>query len=208
MGLLSATLSFARYQVEGEISGPFLESVREGLKNNMIREIDNDPAEKSVGWTSLDSPFQPDFDRAELVFGTRLIFCLRIDKKQIPAKVMNKHLNAAVARRLSQSNRSSLTRNEKQELRDEVARRLYLRIPATPGIFEVVWNYEQGVLWFFSTQKAANEELETVFSRSFKLSIIRMFPYTEADLACGLSDEQKDRLYKLTPSDFEGGAHA
>ncbi len=209
MGLLSATLSLARYRVDGRIPDPFMDNVRERLKNFMIREIDNDPAEKSSGWTCFESPYEPDFDKANLVFGTHLVFSLRIDKKQIPAKVLNKHLHAAVAKRLTQTGRNSLTRNEKQELRDEVARRLYVRIPATPNTYEVVWNYEGGSLWFFSTQKAANEELESLFSKTFRLSIIRLFPYTEADLTCGLTDDQKDLLQQLQPTVFKKeGTHA
>ncbi len=208
MGLLSATMSLARYRVEGRIPDPFLETVRDRLKNNAIREIDNDPAEKSVGWTCFENPFQPDFDSANLVFGTHLVFSLRIDKKQIPAKVLRKHLNMAAAKRLKQTERNSLTKNEKQELRDEVARRLYVRIPATPNLYEVVWNYEEQLLWFFTTQKAANEELESIFAKSFKLSIIRMFPFTEAEMVCDLTDKQKDLLYKAGPTDFQGGAHA
>lgn len=208
MGLLSTTMSLARYRVEGAIPDPFLETVRDRLKNHAIHEIDNDPAEKSVGWTCFETPFQPDFDNVNPVFGTHLVFSLRIDKKQIPAKVLRKHLDMAVAKRLRQTERNSLTKNEKQELRDEVARRLYVRIPATPNVYEVVWNYEAQTLWFFSTQKAANEELESIFSKTFKLSIIRIFPFTEAEMICGLTDEEKDALYKAAPTVFEGGAHA
>ena len=208
MGLLSATMSLARYRVEGRIPDPFLETVRDRLKNHAIREIDNDPAEKSVGWTCFENPFQPDFDNVNLVFGTYLVFSLRIDKKQIPAKVLKKHLDMAVIKRLKQSERSSLTKNEKQELREEVARRLYVRIPATPNVYEVIWNYEGQALWFFSTQKAANEELESIFAKTFKLSIIRMFPFTEAETTCGLTDEQKDLLYKAAPTVFQGCSNA
>jgi DNA recombination-dependent growth factor C len=194
--------------VEGRIPDPLLDSVRAGLKNFMIREIDNDPAEKSSGWTCFENPYEPDFEKAGLVFGTWFVFCLRIDKKQIPAAVLRKHLNMAVARRLSGTGRTRLTRNEKQELRDEVARRLYVRIPATPNVYEVVWNYEAGTLLFFSTRKAANEELEEIFAKTFQLSIVRMFPFTEADQACGLTDGQKDSLYRLNPSAFTGETHA
>ena len=208
MGLLSATMSLARYRVAGGIPDPFLDTVRDRLKNHAIREIDNDPAEKSVGWTCFENSFQPDFDKDNLVIGTHLVFSLRIDKKQIPAKVLRKHLDMAVAKRLKQTERSSLTRNEKQELRDEVARRLYVRIPATPNVYDVVWDYEGQALWFFSTQKAANEEFESIFAKTFKLSIIRMFPFTEAEMISGLTDEQKDLLYKAAPADFQGGAHA
>jgi DNA recombination-dependent growth factor C len=202
-------MSLARYRVEGKVPDPFLDTVRAGLKDYMIREIDNDPAEKSVGWTCFETPYAPDFDKVNLVFGTRLLFCLRIDKKQIPSRVMKKHVNMAVSKRLSESDRQSLTRSEEREVQDEVARRLYMRIPATPNVYEVVWDYEAESLWFFTTQKAANEELESIFAKTFKLSIIRLFPFTRADLVCGLSESQKDGLYRLAPSLFSrGGAHA
>ena len=77
----------------------------------------------------------------------------------------------------------------------------FTRIPATPNIYDIIWNYEEGVLWFFSNLKSANEELETLFTRSFKLSLIRMFPYT-AGLNAGLSGPDKDCLDQLKPTLF------
>jgi recombination associated protein RdgC len=59
------------------------------------------------------------------------------------------------------------------------------------------------VLWFFSNLKGANEELETLFSRSFKLKLIRLFPYTMATLASPLSDMEKDVFSRLTPTRFK-----
>jgi hypothetical protein len=81
-------------------------------------------------------------------------------------------------------------------------------VPATPNVYDLVWDMEAGVLWFFSNLKEANEELETLFSKSFRISLIRMFPYTEADLAAGLSDDQRDALKQSGPALFSGGGHA
>jgi hypothetical protein len=53
-------------------------------------------------------------------------------------------------------------------------------------------------LWFLSTVKSANEELETLFFKSFQIPIIRLFPYTTADLAMGLSDTERDILPGLS----------
>jgi DNA recombination-dependent growth factor C len=208
MGVLSSSVSITRYRVQGEIEDAFMETVTAALKNNTIREIDNEPDDKSVGWTSFQNPFKPDFEGSSFVIGTHLIFSLRIDKKTLPAKVVDKQVKMAIAKRLEQSEREALHRNEKSEIKDEVLRRLYMRVPATPNMYDLIWNYEQKVLWFFTNLKAANEELETLFSKSFKLSLVRMFPYTEALMSADLADDQKDRLEKLSPATFYRGSHA
>ena len=87
-------------------------------------------------------------------------------------------------------------------LKDHVINILSLRIPATPNIYDVLWNYEEKALWFFTNLKAANEEFESLFSRSFKLTLIRLFPYTAAQLAAGLSHAEQDALAKLSPTQF------
>lgn len=208
MQLLSSTLSLTRYSVKESITDPVMDTVRNGLKNNMIRDIDNDPAVKSVGWTTPDNPFNPDFDNTDFVFGTAIILSLRIDKKTIPAKIVNKHYNMAVKKRLTETEREHLSKNEKREIKDDVLHRLYVRIPATPSMYDLVWHYETGDLWFFSNMKEANEELETLFSKSFKVNIVRIFPYTAAQLISPLSAEKMDALTKISPSAFNGGGHA
>jgi len=81
MGLLSSSVSITRYKVEGELKEPVLETIANGLKNNIITEIDGDISEKAVGWTSFENPFKPDFDGSSFVIGTYLVFSIRIDKK-------------------------------------------------------------------------------------------------------------------------------
>ena len=179
MGLLSASNSITRYTVEGRLKKPVLETVAAGLKKNMISEIDDNASEKAVGWTSFDKPYQPDFGGSNYVYGAYLVFALRIDKKTIPSKVI---------------------------IKDLVIDRLNLKVPATPNVYDIVWNYEDSVLWFFSNLKAANEEVETLFLRSFDLSLIRVIPYTAAHLDSGLTDTEKDLLLKLTPINFAESA--
>lgn len=84
-----------------------------------------------------------------------------------------------------------------------MANNLLRRIPAIPNVYDLMWNYEDASLWFFSNLKSANEELETLFIKSFGLQLIRLFPYTTADLLAGLSDTQRDLLLKLEPDHFQ-----
>lgn len=202
MSILSSSVSITRYTVHGKLSAPIIDNIIDGLKNNMISEIDNQISDKSVGWTSFDKPFQPNFDGSSFVFGNYFVFALRIDKKNIPAKVLKKHYTIEAAKRMTESGREFLSTTEKKLVKEHVISGLSLRIPATPNVYDLVWNYEYSQVWFFTNLKAANGELETLFSKSFNLSLIRLFPYTAAELSSDLSDSQLDELRKIAPTQF------
>ena len=202
MGILSASVSVTRYRVQGKIKAPVTENITNGLKDNTIAEIDNQISEKSVGWTSFDKPFQPNFEGSSFVYGSYFVFSLRIDKKNITPKVLKKQYTIEAAKRMAESGRDYLSKAEKKLVKDHVISGLCLRIPATPNVYDLVWNHEDSSVWFFTNLKAANEELETLFTKSFGLSLIRMFPYTAAELSSGLSNTQRDELQKISLTQF------
>ncbi len=197
MGLLSSRMSITRYQVTGQLDGSVHETVYQGLKKHAIPKIEDDSSEATVGWTSVETPYAPDFEGYSFVFGTHMVFALRIDKKSIPPKLIQKHYALYVAKRLADTGRHYLSGNEKKSIKDHVVNTLVHRIPAAPNVYDVVWEYDTASLWFFSNLKAANEALETLFIKSFNLQLIRLFPYTMADRMAGLSDQERDVLRKL-----------
>jgi hypothetical protein len=202
MGLTSSSISITRYNVQGHYKSRVIDTVADGLKRYTIADIDQQVLDKAVGWTSFDKPFQPDFGGSAFIYGDYFVFSLRIDKKNITAKVLKKHYTIEASRRMAESGRDFLSKAEKKMIKDHVLNALSLRIPATPHIYDVVWNYEAASLWFFSNLKAANQELETLFAKSFGLSIIRIFPFTAANLASNLTDSQRDDLQKISPTQF------
>ena len=202
MGILSPTISLTRYRVHGKIDEPVMETIVNSLKSNIVLEIDNEDAEKSVGWTSFENPFKPHFDSDSIQFGTYMVFSMRIDKKSVPAKTIRKNFDLAVQKKLADESRNYLSRNERKLLKEEIVRSLLLKMPSTPNIYDLLWSYEEGLLWFFTNQKAANEELEVLFSKTFGLILARMFPYTQANYESGLSPEDIDIVSRLTPTNF------
>ena len=202
MGLLASSVSITQYKVNGILENPVIEMVLKGLTANAISEIDEDVSEKISGWTSFENPFKPDFKGSSFVYGPYFIFSLRIDKKILSSKIIQKHIAIETEKRMSSSGRNYLSANEKKMIKDHVINILSLRIPATPNIYDIIWSYETASIWFFSNLKSANEELETHFYKSFKLTLIRLFPYTRAELMTGLSDLQKDTLSKISPTAF------
>jgi hypothetical protein len=202
MGILSSSVSITQYYVDGRMAEPIIETVAKGLKKFSVEEIDNESSDKAIGWACFNNPFSTDFDVNPFLIGTHFVFSMRIDKKSIPAKIVQKHYTLEMKKRLENSGREFLSKTEKKEIKDHVLNLLNLRIPATPNIYDLIWDYESEKLWFFSNLKGANEELETLFSKSFKLKLIRLFPYSMGTLRSPLSDTEKDALSILTPTRF------
>ena len=198
MGLLSATTSLSRFKVDGQLDDPVIDTIAAGLKKNIITDIDGNPSDRAVGWSSFQDPFKPDFEGSSFIIGTSIVFALRIDKKSIPSKMVQKHVAVESAKRLRELGRDFLSANEKKMIKDHVINQLSLKMPATPNVYDVVWQYESGDLWFFSNLKNANEELETLFIKSFGVSLVRSIPYTMAALDKRITASEQDALNKLT----------
>ncbi|MEJ2658900.1 MAG: recombination-associated protein RdgC [Desulfobacterales bacterium] len=197
MGLLSSRNSITRYKVSGRLDEPVHETVYRRLKQHTIPKIETEGSEATIGWTSFENPYAPDFEGYSFVFGTYMVFALRIDKKSIPPKLIQKHYSLNVSKRLTETGRHYLSGNEKKAIKEAVINTLAHRIPAVPNVYELVWDYNTGSLWFFTNLKAMNEALETLFIKSFNLQLIRLFPYTSADLLSELSDNERDFLRNL-----------
>ena len=199
MGLISSTHSVTRYHIDGKIEGSINEKVREGLIKYSIPKIENEYDEISAGWTPLESPYNPDFESFSFLFGTYFVFSLRVDKKSIPAKLIQKYIAMEIEKKKEKSGRDFISKNEKSELKEHVIDILMHKIPAVPSLYDVLWDYEEKNLYLYTTQKAANEFFETIFLKSFKLKPIRLFPYTLIETKSSFQSSQKDKFLTLTP---------
>jgi hypothetical protein len=203
MGLLSATTSLTRYKVDGKLEDPILDTIAAGLKNNTISDIDDNPSEQAIGWASFQDPFNPNFDGSSFMIGTYIVFSLRVDKKSVPTKMVQKHYSIESAKRLKELGRDFLSANEKRMIKDHVINLLNLKMPSTPNVYDVVWLYEMGELWFFSNLKSANEALETLFIKSFGVTLVRSIPYTMAAMHPQMTAQEQDLLQRLSAGQQE-----
>ncbi len=202
MGLLSSSVSISRYSVEKGSSETILEIVRKGLKKNTISEIEDEYAEISIGWVPFDHPFEPDFETFPFVFGNDFIFSIRIDKKSIPSKMIQKFTAIEIAKKLKESKRDFISKQEKTDIKDRVIEMLMRQIPSTPSVYDALWDFENNSVFLYTTQKAANELFETLFYKSFSLKIIRKFPFTIIEKSNAFTSEELDRVSTLSPLKF------
>lgn len=202
MGFLSATVSMSRYRITDSFDTEPMEQVRDGLIRHAIPTLENEYEEISAGWTPFESPYLPDFEKFPFEFGTYFLFSLRIDKKSIPAKLVHKQMAIEIEKKKHASGRDFVSKNEKSEIKETVMDVLMHKMPAIPNVYDVLWDYDTGNLFLFTTQKAANEFFETIFFKSFNLKPVRLFPYTLVETKSAFSSANKDRILTLTPLHF------
>ena len=202
MGIISAQTSVTRYFIAGELKKPVIDAITEGLKKQAITDIDGNPSDQAMGWTSFHTPYEPNFDDASFLIGHYVVFALRIDKKSIPSKLVQKQYTIESTRKLKTVQRDFLSKDEKKAIKENVLATLNLKIPATPSVYDIVWQYEAGELWFFSNLKNSNEILESLFLKSFGLKPIRQIPYTVAFLDKTLTDTEREALNIIAKSDY------
>ena len=200
MSLLSSAISISRYRVNDRLDDPITETVYHGLKKNMMPDIEDIESVQSCGWTSFQNPFTPSFEGSSFVYGNYFVFSLRLDKKIIPSKLVQKYMAIEIAKKCQATGREFLSRNEKKMIKEHVINLLSLRIPATPNIYNVLWNYEASLVWFFTHLKGPNQELETLFKTSFELVLTRIFPFTFAESLPDMSGFSLDLLTTLSPT--------
>lgn len=204
MPLFSNSIAITRYKVSGTLADPVNEKVLEALNQNSIEALSNEDTTKKIGWTSIEKPYRPYFDDYSFVYAGYLSFAIRVDKKTIPPKLVKQQFTMECEKKLAEAGREYLSAREKKEIRENVTASLSVRIPAVPDVYELVWQHESQNLYFFSTLKSANEDLEHLFSHSFNLKLLRMFPYTYATLTGGLSTTEMDALDNIQPFNAAG----
>lgn len=202
MGLISSTHAVSRYHIDGKIEGSVTQEILDGLIKYSIPKIENEYDEISAGWTPVESPYNPDFEKYSYQFGTYYLFSLRVDKKSIPAKVIQKHMAIEIEKKKEKSGRDVISKNEKTEIKEHVIDILMHKIPSVPSIYDVLWNYEDNIVYLYTTQKAANELFETLFLKSFGLKAIRLFPYTIIQTRSDFSDDKKEQTQSLVPVSY------
>src|SRR5271169_1485313 len=103
MGLLKGNFTFMKFHVEGQLPQAFLNFADDRIKANAFRETTKSTEEKQLGWVSLTDVLDADFEQANYTLADYLTFCLRIDRKLIPPKLMKLKLMTQERNYLTQS---------------------------------------------------------------------------------------------------------
>lgn len=203
MGFMKASASFTRYRIISEIPDGLWSEIADRLRRNRFRDIDDTADERSFGWVSFDNWLDPDFKEAPPQKGEYIAFQLRLDTRRVSAAVFKKHFQLALDAALEQAQeqgRKFVSRDQKKELREQVALKLRARTLPIPAVFEVVWNTSVGHVYLGSTRQQLKNMFEDMFTLTFDLHLEPLTPFYLGTALTG--DEKLQALERVEPANF------
>lgn len=181
MGFLSATVTFTRYRVEGELSGNFWKSAVEKMESLKFREngagIEND----SYGWVSVRDPYSATTNMDDIAYGNYLLAAIRVEQRSVPVAVIKKYCSIEEKRVLEEKDIKRLPTRVRKEIRDKVRFELLAKTIPVPRIVELLWDISSGQVLLFSCQERNREIAEDLFYRTFEIRLKPVIPYTIAE---------------------------
>ena len=175
MGALRGSISVRRYRVTDKLPADARKKLMKGVRAHAFTAIDpRSDVERSVGWVSIFDSEQTELDAADALFvasgGEQVRLSMRVDVLKPSAAEVRRQLDTK-ARAVEAEQRRKLSKRERRELKEELARQLRLRTLPRVRTFDVVWNLDTRRLYLWSQTKGTNELFVELFLRSFALKL-------------------------------------
>lgn len=142
-------------------------SVEDALQRHAFRSIDIGADALSVGWVNVDDMADSAWIISPATKGRFLTFALRVDERKIAPAVFKRHLKEALDEYSINNAQAHISKDRKQEIKEQVRLRLMARAMPAPKTVDVLWDQSTGqVLLFAATEKMRNL-FEKWFSATF-----------------------------------------
>ncbi len=197
MGLLSASSSFVRFSVTGELPENFWDFVAERIAMFSFKDIDDSFDEQSTGWVSIHNMFDSEFAYSSYAAGDYIVLSLRIDERKVSPAVLKKFCMKEEERIKKEKQIPRINRGHRQEIKENMRLMLLKRAVPVPAVYDLSWNLADSTLLFYSTNKKAHELLEHFFKETFGLTLTLQIPYLTAEHL--VAADRQDDLAAITP---------
>jgi len=202
MGLFGGSFTFRKFRVIDEIPREFQQNLPTALARFAFRDINPQTnPEYSIGWVPPFDPLDKNLAVEKVVLGKYILLGIRRDKKNVSAPMLKAQTTEALRAKRRERNGRKLSKEETNEVREQVKDALLRSISPVTNFYEMAWNYETSEVYFSSQAAKACGEFSELFEETFKLSLeeINLVTRTEdyiTDKGLGLE------LIDLEPANF------
>ena len=188
MSFIKSSSTFTRLRITDPVPAGLWPVIGDKLRQYAFKDIDDLPEERAWGWVNFDDMLDSEWRTSPPEKGGYITFALRLDTRRVPPAVLRKHLALAMREeeaRVREQGKKYVSRERKKELKEQVLFRLMQRSLPIPAEFAVVWNMENNMIYFASTQDKMLELFQNHFTLSFDLHLEPLSPYELASSILG-----------------------
>jgi hypothetical protein len=207
MPALKGSLTYLRYYIDGAAPDASPDKLLKAIRLRAMKPLDPDEeAAERAGWTRIGAPMELDLGSEDVFYNEYVNLGFRLDRWVIPGPMLRTKLREAEAAYLQKKGRERLSRREKTELKELVARKLRRQVEPRMRAVDVSWSMNEGLVRFFSSSAKLGAWMEELFTKTFSLKLVPEAPYTLA-ARLGLSSAREKAWADLEPTSFvEEGA--
>lgn len=193
MGIQSATATFTRFFVPDPAIEDFWAYVETCLKAGCFREPD-DFQEQTVGFATWEDFFDSDFETDAYHKGEYVAFSFRLDQRKVPSIVLKKFMREAILKYRAENEGRWPSRNERQEIQENMENMLMNRSLPQPSSCEVVWNPAARSMVVGATAARMLDAFLEHFEKHFRLYPVPLYHVHWALNVIPLEARDRERL--------------
>lgn len=175
MGLLRGGLTVRRFRAVGDVPTDWRERYRDALQGLAFREPPGRGAkggEELEGWVLVHNLLDTDFsDFNTWLYDPMVVFALRVDKKTLPAKLVNATVEVRVRKWCAERGVERCPGSVKREIKEALEAEWYERALPRVQTTEVCWNLDEGWVIVGSTSEKVTDRIRKRFHRTFALEL-------------------------------------
>jgi hypothetical protein len=181
MPALKGSLTYVRFFVEGDLPESLHDKFVKAIRLRAMRplEADDEDLERS-GWCRIGEPFELDLGHEDVFYNNFVNLGFRTDRWVIPGPMLRSKMREAEAAYLAKKGRERMSKREKTELKELVAKKLRRQLVPSMRVVDLSWSLEEGIVRFFTHAAKPAAVMTEVFHRTFGLKLIPEAPYTLA----------------------------
>lgn len=208
VGAIAGPLTVSKLAVRGELPDDFREVYLKHIRQRVFVPLSpEEEADERMGWCVVGSPLELELTHENVFYNSYLNLGLRIDRWRLPPTLLKAQVVEAMQERLEKTGKERLSKTEKEELQARVAVRLKKKLIPTLRHFDLSWNLDTGVAYFWSQSPKVVDQLLVLFEQTFGLDFALYSPYVAAT-ELDLNEAEATALATVEQTPFHGTRRA
>ena len=202
MAILAGGFSGRSWRVLESLPPNFKDQFERNLGRHGFRPIDVEKGEvQSAGWVNIRQMLDARLTMDKVLFGDLIALGLRVDRLALNQKLFRATLAQEIGRKLRQTGREGLGREQRVVLEDKVRLELLRRTAPATALHEMVWHLPSGMVLLGSGARKVGLLFADLFAETFQVSIKPQLPFLRAQDWAERNGAER-RLLELLPSPF------
>lgn len=182
MGLLQGAIAFRSYRVFGDLPENAKENLLILARRYVFRGFRDETDDRAIGFIPLDELLDEDISYEQFFSNNYVVFSLRRDSRAVAKNVLRAYTKRAVREFQEKHNLESVSRLQRKEIEEVTHLKLLKEVFPKIASYDVCWNLDTGMLFFFNTGNSINDEFLPLFRKAFSLELLPLTPTTTAKL--------------------------